>query len=612
MLDKGAIVPTDHHPQEFISTIFLVEKKTGGHRPVINLKYLNLFMDRIKFKMEGLLSVLNLIQPGDFLTSIDLKDAYFSVPVRQQDRKYLRFIWQGQRYQFTCLPFGLRTAPRVFTKVTKPVISEARERGIRTVIYIDDTIIMSRCPEQASRDTTFLQHTFSDLGFNVNLEKSALSPSQELEFLGFILNTKSMKISLSHKKVSAILRDISNLITLEVPTAKQVAQVIGSLVSTFPAVLQGPLHYRALEVGKTNALFRRGSYKEPCPLSPAMLSELLWWQNNLASHNGKDIQTPPIQKVITSDASKSGWGATSEGLTANGQWSPLEVEEHINFLELQGAFFGLKALALDLTNTHILLEMDNTSAVAYINHMGGTHSQRLNSLAKEIWEWALERGIHLSAAHIPGISNSLADELSRQFSDRTEWKLHENVFYQLTRIFYRPQVDLFASRLNNQVPKFISWQPDPKAWRIQAMTTRWTNILGYAFPPFNLLNRIIRKILVDRAQLILVTPAWRSQPWFPALLLTVAPPVLIRRSHNLLNLVHKPDQLHPLHETLDLIAWNVSGDPSDGEAFRLGLQDSFPDRAQKVRRNNTKQAGRNGWVGAVEGTRIPWQPLWNV
>ncbi len=444
MLDKGAIVPTDHHPQEFISTIFLVEKKTGGHRPVINLKYLNLFMDRIKFKMEGLLSVLNLIQPGDFLTSIDLKDAYFSVPVRQQDRKYLRFIWQGQRYQFTCLPFGLRTAPRVFTKVTKPVISEARERGIRTVIYIDDTIIMSRCPEQASRDTTFLQHTFSDLGFNVNLEKSALSPSQELEFLGFILNTKSMKISLSHK-VSAILRDISNLITLEVPTAKQVAQVIGSLVSTFPAVLQGPLHYRALEVGKTNALFRRGSYKEPCPLSPAMLSELLWWQNNLASHNGKDIQTPPIQKVITSDASKSGWGATSEGLTANGQWSPLEVEEHINFLELQGAFFGLKALALDLTNTHILLEMDNTSAVAYINHMGGTHSQRLNSLAKEIWEWALERGIHLSAAHIPGISNSLADELSRQFSDRTEWKLHENVFYQLTRIFYRPQVDLFAS-----------------------------------------------------------------------------------------------------------------------------------------------------------------------
>ncbi len=613
MLDKGAIVKVDFHPQEYVSTLFLVEKKTGGQRPVINLKFLNHFMDKIRFKMEGLPAVLNLIQPGDFLTSIDLKDAYFNVPIRTSDRKYLRFIWENQRFQFTCLPFGLRSAPRVFTKVTKPVISEARARGIRTIIYIDDTIIMSRSRSQSIQDSTFLRNLFTQLGFNVNMEKSSFTPSQELEFLGFVLNTRSMKIFLSQRKIDSILHDIAALISMPQPTVRQVAQVIGSLVSTFPAVGLGPMFYRALEVGKTAALFRRGSYKDPCPLSQDMRDELLWWRENLLSHNGKNIRNPPVDLTITSDASKAGWGATSNGHTANGQWSPRETEEHINLLELLGAFFGLKALASNQTEVHILLEMDNSTAVAYVNHMGGTHSHKLNSLAKEIWHWALARKIHLSATHIPGRSNCLADELSRQFSDRTEWRLHENVFNQLTRIFHKPLIDLFASRLNTQLPKFISWQPDPRAWRVQALRIRWTHLQAYAFPPFNLLNRIVEKIMVDRAQILLVTPAWRSQAWFPSLLLlTVAPPVLIRKGHNLLTLVHKPGVLHPLHETLDLIAWNVSGDLSDGEAFRRGLRASSQNHAHRERQNNTRLDGRDGWAGVAEGVKIPFQPLWSA
>ncbi len=81
--------------------------------------------------MENIDSVKHLLRPGDFMATIDLKDAYFSVPIDLRDRKYLRFLWDNALYEFTCLPFGYNLAPRVFTKILKPVQSALRSRGIR-------------------------------------------------------------------------------------------------------------------------------------------------------------------------------------------------------------------------------------------------------------------------------------------------------------------------------------------------------------------------------------------------------------------------------------------------------------------------------------------------
>lgn len=140
LLQKQAIIPVLKTPKEFISTIFLVPKKSGGMRPIINLKPLNNFVETIHFKMETLQTALNLLQKGDFLISVDLKDAYFSIPVHPHHRKYLRFIWKEQRYEFQCLPFGLKSAPRIFTKCTKPIMSALRSHGHRGIIYIDDSL----------------------------------------------------------------------------------------------------------------------------------------------------------------------------------------------------------------------------------------------------------------------------------------------------------------------------------------------------------------------------------------------------------------------------------------------------------------------------------------
>lgn len=155
LLGKGAIEKAVSSKDQFISNISLVPKKTGDLRPVINLKPLNEFVSKIDFKMENISLIKDLVGPGDFLASFDLKDAYFSISIFKPHRKYLRFFWSGELFQFTCLPFGYSLAPRVFTKVLKPVLAFIRFKGVRAIIFIDDILVIATTADEC------LQHLSS-------------------------------------------------------------------------------------------------------------------------------------------------------------------------------------------------------------------------------------------------------------------------------------------------------------------------------------------------------------------------------------------------------------------------------------------------------------------
>ena len=161
--------------------------------------------------------------------------------------------------------------------------------------------------------------------------------------------------------------------------------------------------------------------------------------------------------------------------------------------------------------------MDNTTSCSYINKLGGKTSE-LDSLAREIWFWCLDRYIHLSAAHVPGIDNHEADEESRADNDDTEWLLREEVFKSIHVIHPEMSVDLFASRLNHKLIKYVARRPDPNAIAIDAFTMTWTNELFFIFPPFSLLPRILQKVEEDKAAAILIAPLWPTQSWWPSLL----------------------------------------------------------------------------------------------
>jgi hypothetical protein len=176
--------------------------------------------------------------------------------------------------------------------------------------------------------------------------------------------------------------------------------------------------------------------------------------------------------------------------------------------------YSLKAYCGSLRHKHIRIMSDNTTAIAGINKQGSTHSSECQSIAKEIWLWALARGLWLSAAHIPGIENVEADHASRVFQDELEWSLCSREFNCIVNQFGKPEMDLFASHLNYRVMPFCSYHPDPLAHVIDAFTISWTNMVGYAFPPFCLLGRVLQKIVQDKAMCIVVAPEWPKKSWF--------------------------------------------------------------------------------------------------
>ena len=142
MLAKGALEIARDPGPGFCSRLFLVEKATGGWRPVIDLSHLNDFVQLTPFKMETVASVLLSVREGDFLASLDLKDAYFQIPIHGSSRKLLRFMSEGTVYQFKALCFGLSTAPQVFTRVFAAVSAWAHARGIRLLRYLDDWLVL--------------------------------------------------------------------------------------------------------------------------------------------------------------------------------------------------------------------------------------------------------------------------------------------------------------------------------------------------------------------------------------------------------------------------------------------------------------------------------------
>ena len=150
LVRKGAVVTVDPSALEkgFYSTLFLVPKSDGRMRPVINLKSLNFWVRPQHFKMEGIHTLREIVAQDDWLAKLDLKDAYFTVPIDQEHRKFLRFVVDQVRHQFTCLPFSLSCAPWAFTKVLKPVAALLRGLGVRLIVYIDDMLVIGKSPAE--------------------------------------------------------------------------------------------------------------------------------------------------------------------------------------------------------------------------------------------------------------------------------------------------------------------------------------------------------------------------------------------------------------------------------------------------------------------------------
>ena len=181
LIFKGAITVVDPCSQQFISTLFLVEEGpgTGEFRSVINLKALNRFLPKEKFKVGGLHTARSLLRKGDYMMKLDLKDAYYGVPIHPESSKYLRFQFKGTIYEFRCLPFGLSLAPRVFTWIIRPIVAQLRSEGILTVVYLDDLPLIHH-----QKDFPLCAEAFVQPGFHTETEEMLSGTISSLSLSG--------------------------------------------------------------------------------------------------------------------------------------------------------------------------------------------------------------------------------------------------------------------------------------------------------------------------------------------------------------------------------------------------------------------------------------------
>ena len=189
MLAKGALEIARDPGPKFYSRLFLVEKASGGWRPVIDLSHLNEFVQLTQFKMETVASVLLSVREGDFLASLYLKDAYFQIPIHPSSRKLLRFTLEGTVFQFRALCFGLSTAPQVFTRVFAAMSAWAHSHGIRLLRYLDDWLVLFSSEREAKQSIQSLLLLCRTLRIVINEKKSDLMPSQTAKYLGMTIYT---------------------------------------------------------------------------------------------------------------------------------------------------------------------------------------------------------------------------------------------------------------------------------------------------------------------------------------------------------------------------------------------------------------------------------------
>lgn len=492
------------------------------------------------------------------MASVDLKDAYFFISIKKAHRKYLRFNYNDTLYEFNCLPFGLCTAPYVFTKILKPVMQLLRANQFMSVIFLDDIQCIGRTYKECEENIHSTIALLQSLGFIINHEKSCLIPNTVCQFLGYVFDSKNMNLSLPNNKRIKITETLNRFLHLKSCKLREFARLIGLLISACPAIDYSWMYTKLLERHKYLCLVKNSNYEQIILIPIELKYDLQWWVEHVKFDVSR-FRFNDFCKEIFSDASLTGWGAYCDTKKSHGFWKEDELKQHINELEIRAAFFALKIFAKDLKNCEVLLRIDNVTAISCLNRMGSVQFPHLNGIVRQIWQWCERRKIFIFASYINTKDNLDADRLSRKKFSDTEWELADYAFLELKNKLGIPQIDLFATRRNTKCHYFVSWKNEPDAWAIDAFTISWQNIFFYAFPPFSLILKTIQKIIHDKAEGIIVVPYWPTQPWFPLFQSLIMPSKMITFDPNI-NLLMSPfREHHNLHQSLRLVAARLSG-----------------------------------------------------
>uniref|UniRef100_A0A2A4J4H2 Reverse transcriptase domain-containing protein n=1 Tax=Heliothis virescens TaxID=7102 RepID=A0A2A4J4H2_HELVI len=540
----------------FISKMFLTPKSDGKWRPVFNLKRLNEFVKLQKFRLVNHRKLQFFLQKGDYMTKIDLSQAYLHIPIARRHWRYLGIQYRNTTYAMTALPFGLSSAPQIFAKTINWVAKILRYQNIRLVVYLDDFLIVNQNPQRLKDEVNIVLRTLKELGFQINWEKSVLTPTKSISFLGVHWNTDRNRKSLPLDKATLLRKIVLKCIKTRTWSWQQAKSILGRMEFASFAIPLARLHCRKIQrtVNRMPGINPNARFK----IDPEIIQELRWWSENMEKTSKIVVQEPDIHLIT--DASNTGWGATLEDELISGLWTQRQKQWHINKKEMYVIYEIMSNHQSLLQNRSILIQCDNKTVVAYLKNQGGTKSPALLKLAGDILKLALHLNIEIRIEHIPGQYNVISDHLSRGKS-LPDWHLSNKMQETIFKKWGTPEIDLFATRESAVVEKYVTQFPCQQSEFVNAFTRTWNYNLAWIFPPPPLIPRILQHINQCQGTFILIVPRWENVFWRPIIKKrSLDRPFTIRNlCEHLIDI--RTNQPPPKVQDLSLEAWKIRGGP---------------------------------------------------
>ena len=394
----------------FVSPIFTVPKPAGERRFILNLKILNTFLSVPSFKMTNHTTLKGLLPEGNWMASLDIRDAYPHIPVHRNYQKFLAFLYKGELFFFQALLFGLASAPYIFSRVMKHPIQLLRRKGVKILAYLDDLIIWGGSKEELSVHANLTVSILHRLGFLIHQEKSKLQPTQTLIWLGIKWLTTPLRMQLPDQYVQKIVSTAKYLSKTEKITRRELESFQGLVAFAAQVLPEGKLHTHA--VARVLRLFNNKERDECLQVPQSLESACLWWtvEQNLLEYGLLRPLEPSI--FLWTDASDWGYGAhIDSGEKISGKWSAEERKLHINSKELLAVIKAVKSPLIP-QQSQITLAVDNTATYFCIKNQGSKTSLMLQRLTESLYRILRAKESRIVPSHLAGLKNVTADALS--------------------------------------------------------------------------------------------------------------------------------------------------------------------------------------------------------
>jgi ribonuclease HI len=526
-IEEGTVREVKEEDVKWLNPTFLVPKAGGKWRKILDCRRLNEEMRDRHFKMESALDVLEIARAGDWATSLDFRAAFNHIAVDPELRPYLCFHFAGRFFQYQAMPFGLKQAPRTFTRLMKRAVTAVREKWrVRMIFYMDDSLLLFSTKEQAKVQTKQIAAFFTSLGWTLAHDKCQMEPVQIIDFLGWRWDCSKAHLSTVPKRRTTLIKEVEQMLEAcrvrsRIPTRK-LAALIGQLNFLQLQNRDAGLHIKMLDVMKIRSV-RKTGWSGWTTMHPGAQGDLKWWLRALHLNSPRAWQPPLTKATLTTDASPSGWGAElrrgDSRSYAFGQWKEQQRWMSSNAKELTAVRMALGQFREEIQEMRPLtltVQSDNTTTVHIINNRRAALS--LCTPLRNLLNRARQLQTELRAIYLPGVQNDTADRLSRM-GRLTGFHLQDSVLTELLReAEFEPTLDVFAREP-------ILWERTEAAERQEAAalleghgaSLNWTGECLFLHPPLHRIAATLRRLQREPTPALLITPNWGSQPWSPIL-----------------------------------------------------------------------------------------------